>query len=296
MPTLVEATASQKRERDRLTASTWGKGLSLEAFSSREIALRAHPFAARGMRSWWWVDERVRSSCETFEVPAFRDGRAGRAFVVASVFTEVAERGKGHAVAMLEALSTQLAAEPNALAVVLFSEVGASIYRRAGFTLVHAHDVLLDAAPSVQAVETSEAVRGFFEPGSGVRLEVSDAQADWHAERERFYARALGRPAPRAHRARVGDSELCVVASFQLNELHVLWYRFGAAGDVEPLLRWAASEAAWCGLERVRVWETVPFSLPPGATRLERPDELPMIRPLDGGPPAWEAILRGSWA
>lgn len=129
-----------------------------------------------------------------------------------------------------------------------------------------------------------------------MRLEVSVAQAAWQLAREQFYAKAFGRPAPRAHRAQLGASELCAVASFQANELHVLWYRFASPADVEPLLRWAAAEAAFCSLSRVRLWETEPFSRPSWAVRLPRPDELPMIRPLDGGAPEWLAVERGSWA
>jgi GNAT superfamily N-acetyltransferase len=299
---LIEADESQKQARDRLTASVWGKGLTTETFLAREAALRAHPFAAKNMRTWLWLSPKaapdsVLSSCETFEVRAFRDGRVGRAFIVASVFTEPSLRGKGHAVAMLEALSKQLSAEPGAIAVVLFSEVGASLYRRAGFTLIDTHDVIFDAqAGDVSNVQSVESVSGFFAPGHGVRLELSQAQAEWHLERERFYAKALHRAPPPAHRGRLGESELCVVASFQTNELHVLWYRFNAPDDVEPLVRWAASEAKRGGFARVRFWETAPFQLPSGALRIPRLDELAMIRPLDGGSSDWSGILRGSWA
>ncbi len=298
MPTLREATEIEKLERDRLTASVWGRGLaSVDDFLERERVLRAHSFAARCMRTWLLTEgAAVLASCETFEVRGWRDGRPGRAFVVASVFTEPSLRGKGHAVALLEAVSSRLSSEPNAMAVVLFSEVGASIYQRARFTLIETHDVVMDARAGAASVSTSGSVVGSSTVGSGVRLEVSTEQADWHVERERFYAKALERRAPRAHRAQRGASELCVVASFQTNELHVLWYRFESPGDVGPLLRWAAAEAAFCSLARVRLWETEPFSVPPGAARLPRPDELPMIRPLDGGAPDWMAIERGSWA
>ena len=71
MPRLVEADDAQKRARDELTASAWGKGLSSAQFLAREAALRAHPFAREAMRTWLWVDGgQVCCSCETFEVRA----------------------------------------------------------------------------------------------------------------------------------------------------------------------------------------------------------------------------------
>ncbi|MDP3506204.1 MAG: hypothetical protein Q8S33_38045 [Myxococcales bacterium] len=82
------------------------------------------------MRTWLWCAESILCSCETFEVAATRGATSGRAFIVASAFTEPALRGKGHAVAMLNALVERT---PDALAMVLFSEVGPSLYERAGF-------------------------------------------------------------------------------------------------------------------------------------------------------------------
>lgn len=300
MPRLVEADDAQKRARDELTASAWGKGLSSAQFLAREAALRAHPFAREAMRTWLWVDGgQVCCSCETFEVRARRSAAEGRAWVVASVFTEPALRNRGFAAALLDAVATHLSG-PDALALTLFSEVGARVYERAGFVAQPSWDVVLPMDTSVlpTATWTGDARAPAVAPSAsgGLELLVSPAQCDWHLERERFYSAALRRKAPLGHTLVRGPSTLVVTASFQTNELHVLWYDFQREADVEPMLMEARAVAGACGLSLVRVWETTPFSLPGGARRVARDDELPMVRPLDGGEARWTRIERGSWA
>lgn len=303
MPRLVEATEAQKVARDALTASAWGRHLTVPQFLAREAALRVHPFAQRAMRTWLWVEDgAVRCSCETFEVAARRGDVSGRAFLIASVFTEPALRGRGFAVAMLNALCAQLTG-PGVLAAALFSEVGAGLYERCGFVAQPAWEVVLPVETSKLPLDTSTSpdARPIAGPprrasSSGLSLELSSAQCDWHVERERFYAGALGRPAPGRHLLTHGASSLALTASFQRNELHVLWYDFRDERDVAVLLREAAEVAARCGLNGVHVWETEAFPLPPAATRVAMTGELPMIRPLDGGPATWSGIARGLWA
>ena len=129
-----------------------------------------------------------------------------------------------------------------------------------------------------------------------VTLVLSAQQCDWHVERERFYAAALNRPAPPAHVARLNASSLAVAASFQRNELHVAWTEFHDDADGLALLEACAAMAHRCGLPAVRVWETQPMPTPTGATRVERNDELPMLRPLDGGTARWANVSQGLWA
>lgn len=301
---LVEATDSDKRARDLLTASAWGKQLTTEQFLQREAGLRAHPFAQQHMRTWLWVDAaQVACSCETFEVPARRGSRVGRAFVIASVFTEPSLRGRGHAVGLINAVCARLAEQGEALAVVLFSEVGARIYERAGFVAQPSWDVMLPLETSVLPLVTSGVKQslGVEAPPVGamdgaVQLELTVEQCDWQVERERLYASALKRPEVKAHLLRHERSSLCVAASFQTNELHVLWYRFDKPADVGPLLAAAADHGRASGLTSLRLWETTPIPLPAGAVRVPRNDELPMLRALDGGAATWSFIERGSWA
>ncbi|MBE2253034.1 MAG: GNAT family N-acetyltransferase [Myxococcus sp.] len=294
---LIEATDAEKLERDVLAASAWGRNLSTAQFLAREAALRAHPFARTAMRTWLWRDDEVRSSCETFEVAARRGAHTGRAFIVASVFTEPAFRGRGHAVAMLSALGARLARD-GALAVALFSEVRPTLYERCGFVAQPGFDVTFPsraATPGVQWSDGLEAppLRG---DATALTLELSSAQCAWHLERERFYATTLGRPAPTVHLARRGDSRLAVAASFQRNELHVLWYDFREAADAVALLEACAALARACALPTVRVAEVTTLPLPSGARRVPRSDELPMVRALDGGAALWADIHQGLWA
>ena len=218
---LVEATDSDQRARDLLTAQAWGQKLTTEQFLQREAGLRAHPFAKQHLRTWLWVDEAgaVLSSCETFEVPARRGSRLGRAFVIASVFTEPSLRGKGHAVTLINAVCERLGQQADALAVSLFSEVGARIYERAGFVAQPSWDVVLPLETSVLPLVTSsveelpavEAPPSVTADGS-VQLELTVEQCDWQVERERLYARALKRPELKAHLLRRGRSSLALTA------------------------------------------------------------------------------------
>lgn len=296
---LLEATSAEKLGRDALTATAWGRQLTTEQFLAREAALRSHPFAKVSMRTWLWCAESILCSCETFEVAATRGATPGRAFIVASVFTEPALRGRGHAVAMLNALVERLST-PDALAVVLFSEVGPTIYERAGFVGQAGVDLVFPARTetSTSAVRWTTAMEAPPHRGDphAVTLVLSAQQCDWHVERERFYAAALHRPAPTAHVARLNASSLAVAASFQRNELHVLWAEFHDDADGLALLEACAAMAQRCGLPAVRVWETQPMPTPTGATRVERNDELPMLRPLDGGAARWANVTQGLWA
>ncbi|MBL8923197.1 MAG: GNAT family N-acetyltransferase [Myxococcaceae bacterium] len=300
MPRLVVATEAQRRARDVLTASAWGRLLRPAQFLDREVTLRAHPFAVEAMRTWLWVEgDEVCCSCETFEVRARRGPVEGRAWLVASVFTEPRLRGRGFARSMLDALALTLTG-PGALALALFSEVGAPLYERAGFVAQPTWDVVLPAETSVLPTDTWRTISAgpAFPPAGDGELELilSDAQCAWHVERERFYAKALGRPAPTGHLLVRGSSSLAAAASFQTNELHVLWYDFQDDGEAESMLREACAVAGACGLGAVRVWETTRFPVPSGGARRSRDDELPMVRPLDGGAARWTRIARGLWA
>ncbi|MDX2015704.1 MAG: GNAT family N-acetyltransferase [Myxococcaceae bacterium] len=293
---LERASDAEKVARDRLTAAAWGRHLTGDQFLAREAALRAHPFAVEAMDTWLWRDGSgaVLSSCETFRVPCVRDERRGHGVVIASVFTEPRLRGRGAASAMLEAVCVEAHAQGASVAA-LFSEVGAALYARVGFVAQPSFDVVFPARtdPGRPCVSWDTAVAVDGAPQG--TLELTALQADWHVARERFYAQALHRPAPATHGARLGESACAWAASFQTNELHVLWYRFARDDEAAALIAAARHVAQACQLTLVRFWETEPLPLGDGA-RVERTDELPMLRALDGGPAAWVMIHRGLWA
>ena len=138
---LVIASEQEKQARDPLAWAEWGARLTVEQFLERERQLRAHPWSRQGMQTWLWRSDsgEVLSSCETFRMrsylgPGPMDRREeGVTFGVASVLTEPRLRGRGHATAMMRALVDRLCAEPHAQASLLYSDVGAPLYERAGY-------------------------------------------------------------------------------------------------------------------------------------------------------------------
>src|SRR3954471_20058278 len=125
------AAEDEKLARDAVTFAEWGTRLTLEQYREREAALRAHPFCA-GMRTWLLTEgDEVLASCETFDnVSRLGDAR-GTSWLLASVCTEQALRGRGYATRMMDLLARRADAE-GVQACVLFSDVGERIYARSG--------------------------------------------------------------------------------------------------------------------------------------------------------------------
>jgi hypothetical protein len=312
---LVLADEAQKRARDGLTAAAWGEGLSLEAYLRREDRLRAVAVPRLGMRTWFLVGagDPVLSSCETFTLPSVvREERTetwGHGYGVASVFTEPALRGRGHATRMLDLVCQTLAAEPGAQAVVLFSDVGAAQYARSGFVPRPALDWTWPAAP---ASESSDAA--FFgeealswrwasrpAPAGRFLLHPSVDSLDWFLERERIYCDELGRPRPRACGAATGESLALWYAQPRDSRLWIHWLEAEDGRTARALVTAARIVARDAGLTDVRLWED-PGGFPfpeglAGGTRVARTDSLPMIRPLDPRvrPDDWRRIPRALW-
>src|SRR6476619_2971824 len=123
----------EKRARDRLCQAEWGQKLDLDQFVLRERDLRAHAWSRAAMRTWFLSDASgaTLASCETFKMSSRLTPRslAGQVYAVASVFTEAALRGKGHATRLLDQVARTLEAEdPSMHGMILYSDVGARIY------------------------------------------------------------------------------------------------------------------------------------------------------------------------
>lgn len=305
---LVLATEAQKAERDRVTHAAWGSPLTVEQFLQREARLRAHPWCREGMRTWLLLgdDGRVLASCETFHNDSYlasRDGEyaAGDSYSIASVFTEEALRGQGHASRLMERVAAELErASPRGHAVVLFSDVGAPLYRRSGYVEVPAWDWHLPSRAGLSTrrvdallkeTDMASALERVRRPSVPFFLWPSPAQVDWHLERERLYAELLRRPRPEACGATVGDSTALWAMMARYGELVVLMLDVRSEEDATALLEAAGAVAHRAGLAKVVLWEE-PGSRPwvarvPGATRVARDGALPMLRPLHPGlPPA----------
>ncbi|HWV39541.1 MAG TPA: N-acetyltransferase [Vulgatibacter sp.] len=307
--TLVVATEARKRERDALTHAAWGQRLDPAQFARREELLRGHRWALEAMTTWLLVDgeDRPLASCETFRMAASTaDGAAGSAYGIASVFTEPALRGRGHARRMIDLVAERLAADDErALAAILFSEVGPTLYRLAGFTEVPWLERSIPAAdvgpiPGLRLLSERgirEALAAIPRPADPFLVWPTEGQIDWHLERERAYAALLGRERPRAAGARAGDASVIWAADYRNERLCVL---LGHAPDADAggaLLRAAGGVAARAGLASVHVWESASFPLPRGLGRIRSARDVPMLRPLAPGIGAagWLSVPRALW-
>jgi ribosomal protein S18 acetylase RimI-like enzyme len=267
--------------RDVASFEVWGDGQTLADFVANEAAMRRSAWSRGARTGWLWTDrDRVLASCETYRLPC----TGGVAWEIASVYTEPALRGRGHASALLSALADRLGAEPEARALVLFSDVGAALYERLGFAARPAFDRVVPAAPGPLAA-TAPGALGF--PSSGAfRIDPDAAQLAWHVERRIL----LGSPMKRWSAA-TADGALAWIDPG--DELLLLDARFD--GDPEALLAVAAAVAARFALTRVRAWETPEWPAELGE-RIPRVGNLPMIRtlrPFD--PHGWTRVPRAVW-
>lgn len=307
---LVIATEEQKRSRDRLTHAAWGQRLSVEEFCRRELRLRAHPWCTSGMTTWLWVDSRgaVLASCETFRMRSFLRGAESVSFGVASVYTEPVLRGHGHASAMMRALGDELRRrEPGAHGVILFSEVGASLYERAGFVARPCFDRMVPASAGtglrdvrwIHERELEPALAAFPLPRADFVIWPEAVQIDWHLERARIYAETMGRTQPPTCGVVVGKARALWAADYKNERLAVLLASAPDAASGAALVEAAAHAAASAGLREVRIWETPSLPLPPGLGRREPRDDdaLPMLLPIASGlkAEAWSDIPRALW-
>ncbi len=314
MPSLVIATEEQKLARDPIAYVPWGARLTLDQWFLREAELRAHPWSQESMITWLWQAEDgvILASCESFATPSQLHGEAGQSFSIASVLTEPALRGKGHATALMTALVARLRDFPQAHAVTLYSDVGAPIYARSGYVATPAVDWSIlpaagDPATAVDALLTDLAAPPL--PTDPYHFRPSLSQLDWHVLRERLYRRFLGPPTLLHSRffdsptlpwrgARAGGGMALWVASRKSNELLVLTLD-GNQDEITALLESARRLAHQENLARVMVWEDDHLAglLPAFATREPRDGGLPMLCPLDPRAAAslWRHRPRALW-
>lgn len=307
---LALATEARKAQRDALTFTAWGRTLTPEAYALREQRLRAHPWARAEMKTWLLCEDGgVLASCETFRTDSFlRTGGGapspGDSFAIASVFTEERLRGRGYATRLMDLVAAELEqASPRVHGALLFSDVGAALYGRSGYRELPAWDwrfAPAEGAPGerverlLREADVAAALARMRRPDADFFLWPSAAQVDWHLERERIYAEALGQPRPEACGATVGASTALWASAGRERELKVLMLDARSAGDAEALLEAARRVAHRAGLERVVAWEEpalAPLLAPiPGGTREPRDGSLPMLRPLRPGLPVSPAL------
>lgn len=172
------------------------------------------PFARDAMRtSIAEVEGAVVASCETFRMRSRADGVAGESHGIASVYVEPHLRGRGFASTMTALVVAKVGSAPGSQALILFSEVGATLYERAGFVARPTRegswpaeagdpgdgpDVLHGPAAVARALDRIPVPAAPF-----VVWPTADPLA-WHGTRERGYAETLARPRPSCRGATCG--------------------------------------------------------------------------------------------
>lgn len=316
---LRPASADEQRDRDRLSFQAWGTGLTPEQWAEREVRLRSHPWPNAALRSWVWAKgEHVLASLEAYRMPSLWRGERGEAWAIATVFTEPALRGRGHASAMMRALGEEArAAHPRPGALILFSDVGEPLYGRAGYRLRPSEAWMSPAgsvAPhGVEPISEAElpGAHAALAEAEGFRVHPSLEQLDWHLERARYYAEVLGTPRPSACGARIGASVILWTSLPHKGRLDVLWLQAENAAARDALWDAARNAAHLSELAEVHLWTTGALrppsrsgepavvwpDPPPTAVERPRPDGWPMILPLSQGLEAtdWRFIPRAIW-
>lgn len=306
---LVGATEEQKRARDRQAHAAWGAKLSVDGYVEREARLAAHPWARQELRTWFLVgdDEALLASCETYRMDGWLGGERGDVWGVASVFTEEALRGRGHATALIDRL-LERAREAGIVASILYSDVGARQYERSGYRARPAADLLFaplagdpaDGVDALLAESATPAPAPKVPPGEDFIVWPTAAQLDWHVERTRSYAALLARPTLPWLGARAGAGEIRWAVDWKSDSLKIVLLATADGGEAAALVRAARRTAAALALREVRLWaQPWPFDVDQalGGTRVARPDSLPMLAPLTPSLAAesWRQIPRAVW-
>jgi GNAT superfamily N-acetyltransferase len=305
---LGAASGDDKVERDRVAWEAWGSPLSMPQWLERERLLRAHPWSRTQMETWVWRERgEAVASCETFRMEGhLRQGQARPVYGVASVFVEQRLRRRGHAERMMRALIEHLRRrEAGALASILFSDVGAALYERAGYAahVARPFDWVFPAwagpggapAPLLSEAEVGAAFARIPRPGGELVVWPSREQLDWHLERERFYAHTLGLPRLPAAGAALEQGTVLWAGDLRHRELAVLLLHAADAAAARQLLATAQQVAHRAQLTAVRVWEEPPFPCEP--FRQPRASSLPMVAALspDARGARWSHAPRALW-
>lgn len=308
VPRLVEAEGPLARRVYAESHALWGSGLSPGAYAALWDELARSPWGTERFRLLVLTDDgrRVLSSLKRYRPEIRWGGRASPALGIGAVFTPPPFRGRGHAVAMLEAALEEGEARGDAFAL-LFSDIGVAFYERLGFhplPALEARGTLRAAVPPVERIrlrplhdDDLDDVRAAHDAVSGARpfAVVRDA-ALWRFVLLRsasFFERLDGSGIERRFQVAESDGRfrgyLVSVdggGAWELREVA------GAGGDARlagAVARAGAAEARARGLHTVQGW--IPRSLadavPEWKLRFSpRTTAIPMVRPLAGEAPA----------
>src|ERR1700757_1800891 len=122
----------------------WGGGLSEERFHVFQARLADAPEARDRYRLLGWiVDGAFTSGMKAYDLKGTFAGKPLRLLGGGAVFTPPELLRRGHAAAMLRAVTEEWASQ-GAHAAVLFSDIGARYYERLGFRVLDSRECSVD--------------------------------------------------------------------------------------------------------------------------------------------------------
>jgi predicted N-acetyltransferase YhbS len=143
---LVEADAGQLERILDDTYPIWGEGLSRSAYGAWNRAQRATVWGSRHLCRVALIESgRLLASAKRYDFVVRVGADRHPAVGIGAVFTPEAERGRGHARALVHAMIEDAARRGSRFAL-LFSEIGAAYYEALGFRMVPRQLLALDIA------------------------------------------------------------------------------------------------------------------------------------------------------
>jgi GNAT superfamily N-acetyltransferase len=303
---LVSATPEQMEAVYRESHAIWGSGLSFEEYLAYWRDLMATPWARRRFHFEVWLGEdgRVLSSLKVYRLEVDLLGRRGGAAGIGAVFTPQAERGRGHAAAMLRAV-VEAARRRGDLAAFLFSDIGTRYYEALGFQALPAEETRATLRRASKRAPAGWRLRAFrpddldavmevqADARCGAQFAVVRDRAYWEFLLERargFFQRHDGSGLERRYRVAERDGRFA--GYLFASEAGGVWTirEAGAPGNdpeaIASILRAGAAEARADGARDVEAWLD-----PAVAERL--PEWCPVPRPRDRAIPMAFALEEG---
>lgn len=136
MPNVTSATGPVLQQIYDDTFSIWSDGLTRPDYERFNRAQMMTPWGTRNLERVAWMDgETLLASAKRYRLSLSFEGSEVPCLGIGAVFTPPALRGRGHAAALIEALSAEAAREGTEY-VFLYSEIDPEYYARQGFETI----------------------------------------------------------------------------------------------------------------------------------------------------------------
>lgn len=147
MTRLLQADPARLDEILEGTYAIWGEGLSRSSYGAWNRAQMATEWGRKHLRRMALIDDdTLLASAKRYDFTATVGGETVAVLGIGAVFTPDARRGHGHARTLIDLMVDDASARGCAYAL-LFSEIGAGYYERAGFQVLPRTLVSIDVAP-----------------------------------------------------------------------------------------------------------------------------------------------------